>query len=229
MSAEIKFEIDREIELLNEALKDRDEFYTEVKDHYDKVKKGGAGTLMFVEKQTNNLISLQSNKVSIIQQLINAKKTKAEIELKEANLNKGQQGTDENVRQIAEAMYTVILENKKDANITEMISGTKKKEELEQNVEDIDAQLEQRLAVEEAKEQEEKEEEVVASKPQEEYQLVVDINGNIYCLDNDYNIIEDAIIPDDLEITIREEEGEYHATDQHGNDYDVVEFTDDEE
>ena len=61
-----------------------------------------------------------------------------------------------------------------------------------------------------------------------EHQYVVDIDKNIYCLDSNYNIIEDAEIPD-LQIEIIEENGEYIAKDENGNIYDVVEFTEDEE
>jgi len=217
--ADIKLDINTELSMLKEALKENEDLYDEVKEHYDKVRKGGSGTLQFVEKQTSNLISLKSNKVSIIQNIINTKKAKAELELKVINANKGQDGSDENILKLANSMYDLILHNKGDKSFDD-IMGTQKNEELISDEEDVDALLEARLAEEEAKSPE-PEEAKKEDKPKIIY--VVDMNKNIYAVDEDYNIMEDAPIPD-MNISIIEDGDEYIAKDDLGNTYDVVEF-----
>jgi hypothetical protein len=217
--SDIKLDITKELSMLTEALKENDELYTEVKEHYDKVKKGGPGTLQFVEKQTANLISLKSNKISIIQQIVNTKKVDAETRIKILNANKGEDGNDKIIRQMADSMYDLILKNKKDKSFDEIMVGTQKKvESTSVNEEDIDALLEARLKEEQSETIEEVQEVV-----QPEFIYVVDMDKNIYCIDSDYNIVEDASIPD-VTITIKEMDGEVIATDEHGNMYDVVEF-----
>jgi hypothetical protein len=218
--ADINLDISGELSLLHEALKENEDLYDEVKTHYDKVKQGGSGTLQFVEKQTANLISLKSNKISIIQQMVNVKKVDAETKLKIANANKGEEGTDKLVGQMADAMYDLILSKKKDKSFEDII-GTQKKLDQEvpkEDEPDVDALLEARLSELEPKVEEPKVEEVVPS-----HTFVVDMDKNIYCVDSDFNFIEDVEIPE-LNITIEEIDGEYVAVDEDGNKYDVVEF-----
>jgi Peptidase M10 serralysin C terminal len=220
LSDNIKLDISMELALLNGALKENEDLYTEVKTHYDRVKQGGSGTLQFVEKQTANLISLKSNKLSIIQQMITAKKVDAETKLKIITANKGGDGNDKLIGDMANAMYDLILTKKKDKSFDD-IMGAQKKIDVEVNSDDdvdVDALLEARLEELEPKEEEKKEETIV---PQ--YTYVVDMDKNIYCVDAEYNFVEDAVIPE-LDITITEIDGEYVAVDQNGNRYDLVEF-----
>jgi hypothetical protein len=219
---DIKLDISSEMKLLNEALKESEELFTEVKTHYDNVKKGGSGTLQFVEKQTANLISLKQNKLGIIQQMITAKKTDAELKLKIANANKDDKGNDALLGQLTNQMYDLIIKNKGDKSFDELIGAQKKLENAQQTEEDVDAILEARLE-EEEKKKDEKQKVEEKSSEEPEFIYVVDLDKNIYCLDSDYNIIEDASIPD-VTITITEIDGEYIAKDEHGNDYQVVEF-----
>jgi hypothetical protein len=219
--SDIKLDISSELALLQDALKENEEFYTEVKTHYDRVKQGGAGTLQFVEKQTSNLISLKSNKITIIQQMVNAKKVDAETKLKIANANKGEEGTDKIIKQMADSMYDLILTKKKDKTLDDIMGAQKKidQEIVSDEDVDIDALLEARLGEIEPKEKEKQEE----KEDTPEYTYVVDMDKNIYCVDADFNIVEDAVIPE-LNITIEEIDGEYVVTDENGNRYDLVEF-----
>jgi hypothetical protein len=219
----IKLDISAEMKLLNEALKESEDLFAEVKTHYDKVKSGGSGTLQFVEKQTANLISLKQNKLGIIQQMVNAKKTDAELKLKIANANKDDKGNDALLGQLTNQMYDLIIRNKGDKSFDELVGAQKKLEESNQTEEDIDAILEARLQEEEKKKEEVQVKEEETNSDETEYMYVVDLDKNIYCLDSDYNIVEDASIPD-VTITITEKDGEYTAKDEHGNVYQVVEF-----
>lgn len=219
----IKVDISTEMKLLQEALQENEELFTEIKTHYDNVKKGGPGTLQFIEKQTSNLISLKQNKLGIIQQMVNVKKTDAELKLKIANANKDDKGNDALLGQMANQMYDLIIRNKGDKSFDELVGTQKKLEEAQQNEEDVDAILEARLAEEEKKKEEVKQPTSNGNEEESEYMYVVDLDKNIYCLDKDYNLVEDASIPD-VTITITEQDGEYTAKDEHGNIYQVVEF-----
>ena len=223
--SDISLDIKDEIKLLNEALQDNENLFTEIKGHYDKVKQGGPGTLQFVEKQTSNLISLKANRVSIIQQMITAKKTEAEMKLKIANAGKDDSGNSALIGEISASMYDLILKGKGDKSFDELV-GTQKNDENAMSEEDVDAILEARMAEEESKTKIEVQEEVI-EETKNEYQYVVDIHGNVYCLDDEYNIIEDA--PElDATITINVVDNEYVATDENGVKYEVVEFEEEE-
>jgi len=76
---DINLNIEDELALLKQELGNIDDLYSEVYDHYSKVKRGGTSTLNFVEKQTANLISLKSSKISLIQGIISAKKTNSDM------------------------------------------------------------------------------------------------------------------------------------------------------
>jgi len=214
---EINLDISKELQMLNDALQENETLFNEVYTHYNSVKKGGSGTLSFVEKQTANLVGLKANKLNIIQQIVNSKKIDAETKLKILTANKGEDGEERIIKQVADSMYDLILKNKKERTFEEIL-GSQKNIEVEQKEEDVDALLEARLN-EENTQQEKKTEETAV----EEFFYVVDMEKNIYCVDKDYNLIEDASIPD-VTITIKEEDGEVIAKDEHGNIYDVVEF-----
>ncbi|AMS01226.1 hypothetical protein AR9_g142 [Bacillus phage AR9] len=228
MADNINIDISKELSILQNELEKIDELYDETKEHYDKVKNSGSnGTLTFIEKQTSNLISLKTGKISIIQQIVNAKKTEADIALKNQRNQEG--GDNSDIREIVAGVHDYILNNKKDKKFSEIINKQESEDisGSQKNDEEVDALLEARLKEEQNESNSEKEETVIEEKIND-YQYVVDMEKNIYCLDGDYNIIEDAEIPD-LQIEITEENGEYIAKDENGKIYDVVEFTEDEE
>jgi hypothetical protein len=227
--SDASFDIVDEVALLQQALKENEDLFSEVKTHYDKVKGAGTGApLGFIEKQTANLVSLRSGKVSIIQQMINAKKTKAEMQIKIANANNGEDGASALIKEVSEQMYDLILAGKKDKSFNEILGGSQKVLDASpEDAPDVDAILEARIAEDDAKKAAENKED---DQPQSEatddegYYYVVDVQGNIYCLDADDNLIEDAPVPE-VSITVQKiDTGEYVAFDEEGNSYDVVEF-----
>jgi hypothetical protein len=228
--SDIKFDVRDEIKLLEEALQENEELYSEIKGHYDKVKNSGTGVLQFVEKQTSNLISLKSNKVSIIQQMIAAKKNDAELKIKIKNANKEEKGGNAIVSELSNAMYDLILKNKGEKSFDELVAGSQKNETVVENPEDdIDALLSARIAEDDAKKAKELEAEQGKTDENSGNFFVVDVQGNMYCLDPDYNLIEDAVLPE-VNITVVENEEatgndeRYIAYDEDGKYYQVIEF-----
>jgi hypothetical protein len=218
-----------EEKMLQQALKENEDFYDEIKGHYDAlIKAKSSGTLQFIEKQTSNLITLKQNKVGIIKEMINVKKMNAEMKIKINAANKKEDGTNDKISQLIPAMHEYLLSNKSNKTFDEVSGSGSQKSSLPapmdpQEEEDIDALLEARLSNEKSKEEESKEEVQV---PQ--YIYVFDVEKNIYCLDEEYNIVEDVVLPD-IEVSILEENGELYAEDDEGNRYDVVEFEEEEE
>jgi hypothetical protein len=217
-----------EEQMLQQALKDNEKFYDEIKTHYDAlVKARSGGTLQFIEKQTSNLITLKQNKVGIIKEMINVKKMNADMQLKINAANKKEDGTNDKITQLIPAMHEFLLSNKSNKTFEEVMGGSQKTSIPEmmdpQEEEDIDALLEARLSEGEDKKEESKEEVQI---PQ--YIYVFDVDKNIYCLDEDYNIVEDVVLPE-IEVSILEDNGELYAQDDEGNRYDVVEFEEEEE
>ena len=84
----VKYFKDEENELVD-AIKEIDDLYDEVKEHYDSLKKasrsanGGRGILSFIEKQTSNLVTLKNSKASLINSKITLKKYEADLILKQ--------------------------------------------------------------------------------------------------------------------------------------------------
>lgn len=66
---------DNELRLIDDSISDIELLYAETKEHYDRVKNSQSrGSLNFVERQTSNLVSLKTAKVTMIKERINIKK-----------------------------------------------------------------------------------------------------------------------------------------------------------
>jgi len=189
-------DIDTELNLLQEALKETDELYDEVKTHYDVVKKSASkGTLMFIQSQTSNLISLKSNKVSIIQQTINAKKTKAELELKS---RKGdEEDSDVRFKHLAHELYDVIRQNRNDEDVMNKINGrTELPEEAEEEI-DYDELIDSRINELEVTE-EKSDTETAENDISDTLKIVYEFGSKeLFYMDSDDTIHEDVEIPED--------------------------------
>lgn len=195
---EINLEEERKM-LLNE-IERIDSLYDETKNHFDQVKVSRQGnTLSFIHLQTGNLVNLKNSKLNLINALINLEKTKADIKLKELNLNKNNDESNSDYNNIANELFKVIMENKKDVTFksTNMISKNLDDEET------IDNKLEERL-----KEEVINNEETINQKQKKleninEINYVCDEDGQVYIIDNEDNILEDGIIPDDIQVKFK--------------------------
>jgi hypothetical protein len=86
---------------LNNAIKEIDDLYDEIKIHYDRVKNasmhanGGRGVLTFLQNQTGNLVALKNSKASLINNKITMKKYAADLALKQKkDMNESQVNND---------------------------------------------------------------------------------------------------------------------------------------
>ncbi|ALN97888.1 hypothetical protein Bp8pS_209 [Bacillus phage vB_BpuM-BpSp] len=226
-------DVSNEMNLLYEELGKTNELYDEIKGHYDVIKNSRSGAnLKFIQDQTSNLISLKSNKVSIIQQIINAKKVKSETDIKVAkaikDLESDLDGSDSNLKPLLENMYDLILKGDK-KNLDKLIEENKSSSVGSQkNDEELDDLIEKRL------QQENKDEEVVEPEineiqeiKEERYIFVIDVEGNYYCYDNvEEAIVENPDIPDSPIVKFaKDDDGMDIGIDEDGNIYEVVEFT----
>lgn len=171
-----------ELEMLDKELSAIDDLYDEIKTHFDKVKNSsfnGGGALTFVNKQTPSIIDLKKTKISIIKEKIDLKKIISDLDIKKKQLEDGD-GTDEKYVAIAKGIYENIINDKKEIVKKNRIEEEKLKTEIN---EDVDKRLEERL--QKIKEKKNKKED---KKPK--FKLVCDIEGNIYPVDDEYNILE---------------------------------------
>lgn len=98
-----------ELEIINEELKEIDDLYAEIKTHYDRVKNSSSkGSLTFVEKQTNNLISMKTTKLQYIKERANMKKTLSDLAFKQKNSDKSPDGGMSNA--MSEQLFNRIAE-----------------------------------------------------------------------------------------------------------------------
>lgn len=234
MSKEIQLDIQEEISLLQKELKSVDELYDEVYGHYSKVKKGSSsGTLTFIEKQTANLISLKTSKVGIIQNIISAKKSDTDMELKIKKANEENGNTEGVNGAILSGIYDLINENRKDTSFEDLIN----KKPIEQDI-DVDSILseradeilaeEERIKAERQLDDSDEEPEVAIEEEVEEteddVEIVFDINRTPYAIDSNSNIVEDYPMPTINIVEERTEGEDLFFIDDNGTIYDVVEF-----
>jgi hypothetical protein len=211
-----------EIELIKKELEEADNLYVELKEHFDQVKQSRSpGALNFISKQTTNIISAKSNKISLLKDLVSTKKIIIDSAVKTKSDDSNANGDNA----ILAELHKMLLNNSKETYI---------EKEVPKEVHDdsyYDDLLEKRLH-----EIEEKKEEVVEEKEEttkndtgnienytNNYKYVVDEEKNIYAVDKNYNIIDDAPIPDFI-ITYdeNEETGELRAFNQYGEELEVI-------
>lgn len=207
-----------ELDMIRSEIQASDELFIELKEHFDKVKKSTSnGALTFISKQTPSLISAKNNKISLMKDLVNTKKIIIETSLK----TKSDDSKDGDNATIA-AIHKMLLENKKEEYIKNMVQ-----EDSEDVYDDeyYDNLLEAKI--EEINEEAETEEEVIKESGNiENVKFVVDMEKNIYAVDENYNILEDVDIPPFI-IKFIEEDGEViRAENQYGEELDIVSLED---
>lgn len=213
-----------EMELLDKEMEDLDGLYKDTRAHYDRLlNTKSMSTLQFVQQQASNIISMKSNKMSLIKEKASLKRNLAELAIKEFNTNfKANGGGDgQDTQAILAGIYSMILNEKKDdliAKTQEDVKGTAMNETM-----DYDALMEERLKDIEKDEnpvvEEENQEEV---KESTEHRYVVDLDKNIYCVDENYDLIEDAPIPRYV-IEFIEDKGGIKAVNQFGEELEIIE------
>lgn len=209
-----------ELDLIQAEIKATDDLYDEIKEHFDKVKKSTSpGALSFVTKQTPNLVSLKGNKISLIKDLVNAKKVIIETSLK----TKPDDNKDDDNATL-KAIHKMLLENKREDYINSINETTKN--ETEQFDDDYYDQLLEEKVAEINQTAESPQEEIKTIVKEEDVKYVVDLEKNIYVVDSEYNMLDDYPIPDFI-IDFQEIDGETKAFNQHGEELEVVSLEED--
>ena len=202
-----------------------DDLYEELKEHFDGIKKSSSpGALTFISKQTPNLIALRKNKIDLLTKQADITKNIIDSTIK---LTADDDDEDSSMA-ILKEINRLLIENKSEEFIEKRLNSvddTKNKISKEDN----DDLLESRFASIEAEnksKEKRKKQKSKKNKKHKKYKFVVDIEGNIYPVDNEYNLLEDVEIPDDLSITIYEDDetGEIVALDDDGVEYEVIEL-----
>lgn len=204
-----------ELNLIQKEIEATDDLYDELKLHFDNIKKStGNGALTFISKQTPNLVSLKGNKISLIKDLVNTKKIIIESSIKT-------KGNDDNSKEdeILKGIHRLLLENKKE----DYIQNIEKESENQQEHDDeyYDNLLEERLIeINETTKNEEPE-----KSKDEDIKYVVDLEKNIYPVDESYNILENVDIPDFI-IEFKDIDNEVKAFNQYGTEIEIVDLED---
>lgn len=229
------------IDMLMEEIQDNDKLYAELKEHFDSVKNSySSGALTFISKQTPNLVSLKSNKLSAINSLFTIKKAIVELSLKTEDDGE----TDTSTKNLIKGIHELLVHNKAEEYIAGMLEGENKKEHqkvepdgtipVDEDMDKLEEELNKRM--EEIEEQERLEAEESGKLKQQElvvgkdYYIVADSDGNMYPVDEDYNMLEDIIMPTwYLSFETDEDDGTLHAYNHYGEEVEIVEFTEDDD
>lgn len=223
---------EEELNLINDSITDIDSLYEEVKDHFDAVKNSySRNSLSFIEKQTSNLVSLRTAKISMIKERINLKKIQADIHYKnERSKTEDGGGNDRLVRDVAR----YLMENDMAVNqIEDSYAGIVGEDivynQSEKLNDTVDDRLEQRIKeLEEQGEITFTDNEVSISYEKQSIAIVVLKKGKAWkfgAIDNNGNIIKNYPVPDkaDYKITLQYDEDEQLiAVDQNEKIYKVI-------
>lgn len=210
-----------EIELIKKEMAEADSLYGELKDHFDDVKKSKTpGALNFISKQTTNLISAKSNKISLLKDLVSTKKIIIDSAIKTQS-----EGGDNKDNEMLSKLHRMLLENKKEDYIENLMTPN----EPVYDDDYYDNLLESKIA--ELDEETNEDDNDTKETPKttgniENLKYVVDEEKNIYAVDENYNIIDDAPIPNYI-IEYREDDnGELRAYNQYEEELEVISIED---
>lgn len=230
MAEKLNLNLDRELQLLEEELEENGKIYDQIKDHYDRIMNSrSSGALKFVTDQTGNVLKVRSDRIGIVKEMIGVKKLKAEMTIKEMNLNKDE-GGDGQINKVAKELYAMMKSDTRAGNITNLLSkNSESKEESEsdevkEKVKNEENLLEERMRIIQAKKDKERKEKEIKDRG---YIFACDLNKNIYAIDETgTDIVEGVEIPDfDIEFLIDDLTGLTIAKNQYGDIIDIVEIS----
>ena len=222
--------LDRELQLLEEELEENARIYTQIKDHYDRIMNSkSTGALKFVTDQTGNVLKVRSDRIGIVKEMIGVKKLKAEMTLKEMNLNKDENGSDGQINKVAKEIYSMMKSDSRAGNIVNLLNkGGEDEQEpttevKEQQVKNENA-LEERMREIQAKKDKERKEKEIKERG---YIFACDLNKNVYAIDETgAGIVEGVDIPDfEIEFEVNELTGLTIARNQYGDILEIVEIS----
>ncbi len=197
-----------ELQMLENEMSKAENLYEELKIHFDNVKNSRTpGSLRFITEQVRNLISLRTHKTDLIKSKINVKKSIADIIIKNKNLDNNISETD--LRELLS-----LISQKNNADFIDV--------DIEDNLENRLLELQEKGDIVFEGELSE-----IVNKPKnlisEDCKIVVDMDGNLYSINESYEIVEYLNI--DIGLVMKEDEnGEIKAFDKDGNEIEVVDI-----
>lgn len=236
---------DEDIAFWNNEITEIDELYTELKEHYDKVKKsskGSPGSFNFMLTQAENLIKLKETKMKLGKERVNTKKIKTDTKLSILRSRKDEGKDEDKYASIANAMYEKIMQGPsiKEPAVPKMIESEsdvdsildQRAQELEDKENSNKAKEEQlkeeyQKQVQELEELENNTEEIVEEETINiEYKFVTNMDKVVIAVDEDYNEVLGIEIPEEYQnITITmNDNDEIIAVTEYGEIIEIVEF-----
>lgn len=224
----VELDLEKELELLERELEENEKIFNQVKDHYDRVLNSRSqGSLKFISDQTSNVLNIRNNRITIIKEMVNIKKLKADTELKEMNINKDMGDNENNVIEMAKQIYELMKTDKREGAISNLLNENNdlnnKTNEIDKEKNKNEEMLKNRMIEINKKKAEEKRQKEIN---QNGYVLACDLNGNVYAINAEgTKILEDITVPNfEITYTIDELTGLTIATNQFGEEILIIEI-----
>ncbi len=215
----LKEEFNKELSEIEKVIQEVDSLYDETKEHFDEIRNARVkGSLIFIQGQTSNLISMKNTKASLIKEKVNIKKTIVDLDLK----NKKVEGTDE-VGKEKEFLMNFFKElNNSNMEITCKTEKKKKRND--------DELLSNRIKeLEESGELSLNENELAAKFESQNVKIAVVRKGKKWkfiAINENYEIVDDYPLPDKkmFEMRFEQDKDDEYAIDQNERVYEIVEI-----
>ena len=215
-----------ELELINHEMSITEELYNELKEHFDGIKKSRSqGTLKFLADQAKTLISLRGHKGDLIKEKVNIKKIIADLNFKERAAEAKDGGSTTNIEDLRKILELINQNSYKPETSVAPPPSIKDEDEVDEL---LNERLREMGLLDDEKEdvnEEEPFEEYENDKIEEsgEIRLVVDMESNIYVINEDYEVQIDYEVPE-FEVTYKNIDGEIRAFDPEGNELEIIEI-----
>jgi len=224
LELDINSHFSEEVLLLEKEILDTDSLYDELKTHFDAIKNSrNSGTLKFLADQAKSLIALRSHKTSVIKEKISVKKNLADLIMKRMSMNKDNgNGSMGDFKDLLDILYNKNTIKPEDTVIfsEDGFDYSEDDELLEQRINEL---MEDGSLTFEENDSEDENDEKNNDDEDIDVKIVVDLNGNKYVVDSEYNLLNDYDIPD-FEIKYVEDDfdGETYAFDEDGNPLEII-------
>lgn len=228
--AKIDLDLDEQLQILQQELDDAQDFYEQVKTHYDRIMQSkSTGTFKFITDQTSNIMNIRNGKVNIIKEMINIKKLKAEMQIKELSINKNENGDNGYILEISRSVYDMMKADKREGNVSALLEKANKKDQnaennKKENSSKNEEMLKERmLKIREKKQAQQKEKEI----KERGYIFACDTSGKVYAVNLEGTEIYDDVEIPDFEVTFETDDltGLTVAKNQYGDTMEIIEIS----
>jgi hypothetical protein len=216
------------LDMLMDEIRETDKLYAEIKQHYDAVSKIRQGpALKFIADQAKTLVSLRSHKLSSIKDTISVRKTIEELKLKQKGLEL-RSGDEKSAIEELKEFAKIITSNidRPEETVNPVTHGESSDEIDEITFEEAVEMRMKELKASMPNEDDEIEDEGIISQEAEkiEFEIVTDMDGNLYAIDPEGTIIEEEGLFSKFQVTFEGEGEDIKAFDPEGNEVEIIEF-----